>query len=398
MKVRIQLFTIFSCLILISMMTADLFSSLGIPFVNNTDEILGMLAWIGVILYFLCHPKITRKKLQIIGMLIFLLLLGFWSNMTSSISLNIKLILTDGFLFSKPYIIFLFMTLFLTETLASSIVNFMQIISKLMLWLMVLFVALGEIITLPTSLNGTFIFFSNYSGTVSWWTILFLSVIWAAEKNNQKVFCYMLLSAVIIFSNHSGLGMISFGLGVLIYIFLGKKKKIKWPYLVVGCMLCLVIGKNEIAEYIFADTAPRAILLKYAFVTANTYLPFGGGFATYGSNSAIRDYSLLYYKYGFDQVYGMSEDYHPYLMDNYYQQVLGQLGYIGFIVLLWFMYKIIKKILRIEALNIRNASLLLYSCLIFAGIGFGTASSWGCTIYMLIPAFCLMKRKPKNGA
>jgi hypothetical protein len=27
----------------------------------------------------------------------------------------------------------------------------------------------------------------------------------------------------------------------------------------------------------------------------------------------------------------------------------------------------------------------LYGCLIIAGVAFGTASSWGCTVYMLIP-------------
>lgn len=92
----------------------------------------------------------------------------------------------------------------------------------------------------------------------------------------------------------------------------------------------------------------------------------------------------------------MTESYHPYLMDNYYQQIIGQLGYVGFALLLWFMYRIIQKILNVKDPHIRSASLMLYICLIFAGIGFGTASSWGCTVYMLIPMFCLTGKKSKG--
>ena len=190
-----------------------------------------------------------------------------------------------------------------------------------------------------------------------------------------------------IFINGSGLGLISYSLGIALYLVIRKKKKIKWYYIIACCGLCIFLGRNELSEYLFNESAPRALLLKYAFVTANHYLPLGAGFATYGSSSAIRDYSALYRLYGFNKVPGMTKGYHPYLMDNYYQQVIGQLGYPGIILLACFMIQIIKRILIIESADVRNAALLLYGCLVFAGIGFGTASSWGCSVYMLLPLF-----------
>lgn len=395
MTLKIKLFNIFVCIMLIGMMIADLFSLVGIPLVDNIDEILGIVAWIGIIIYIISRLMIPIKIFKILVLLFAFLSVGFWGNLVSEISMNAKLILMDAFLFSKPYIIFLFMAIFLTQDSATEILKFMRIIAKIMLWLLTFFAILSRYINSPMRLSsGIFVFYANYSGTVSWWTILFLSIIWATRKTEKEVINYMFLGAIVIFFNRSGLGMISFGLGIILFIFVEKKKKIRWYLIAAGAILCIVLGRNEISEYLFNDNAPRALLLKYAFVTANTYFPFGAGFATYGSSSAIREYSPLYYKYGFNHVYGMGEIYHPYLMDNYYQQIIGQLGYIGIILLLWFMYKIVKKILEIKVPNVRNAALLLYSCLIFAGIGFGTASSWGCSIYILVASFFLLGRTP----
>lgn len=382
----------FFCIILTSTMAADLFAYLEIPFVDKADELMGAVAWGGLIIYFLISQRISKEILQYLSIVVLFLSIGFLGNIFSGITGNIQLILTDGFLFSKPYIIFLFMTIYLTKALATSLLNFMRILAKFFLWILAFCAILSRFIPVFRAYRtGAFAFFSNYIGAVSWWTILFLAIIWSKRKNDKEIIFYMILSGIVIFCNQSGLGMIFWCVGILLYIFVGKKKKVKWYYIAAGCVLCFLLGRNEISEYIFNDISPRALFLKYAFVTANLYLPFGAGFATYGSYAAVRDYSVLYYRYGFNRVYGMSEAYHPYLMDNYYQQIIGQLGYFGFILLIWFMYKIIKKILQINSPDVRNAALLLYGCLMFAGIGFGTASSWGCTVYMLIPVLCLIQ-------
>lgn len=369
-------------------MVADLFALTGIPMVGSVDEILGIAAWGGVIYYVIFQKKFSKETLQLLTVLIIFLCIGFLGNVFSGVTYSLKLILMDGFMFSKPYVIFIFMTLFMTDRLAASILRFVYLLSKGMLWILTFLAVLSQFVyTSMTLYSGSFRFFAEYSGTVSWWGILFLAVIWANSEKDSGVFGYFLLCGILIFINGSGLGLISYGLGIALYLVIRKKKKIKWYYIAACCGLCIFLGRNELNEYLFIESAPRALLLKYAFVTANHYLPLGAGFATYGSSSAIRDYSALYRLYGFNKVPGMTEGYHPYLMDNYYQQVIGQLGYPGIILLACFMIQIIKRILIIESADVRNAALLLYGCLVFAGIGFGTASSWGCSVYMLLPLF-----------
>ena len=245
---------------------------------------------------------------------------------------------------------------------------------------------------------GTFIFFSSYGGTVSWWMILFLGLVWADKKSDKELIQYLVMGGIVILLNGSGLGVIAFGIGVLMFIVLEKKKKISWYYIVLAIAVCAFLGRNEIAEYLLESAAPRAVLLHYAFATANTYAPIGSGLATYGSVAAIKEYSKLYYAYGFDRIYGMTKEYHPYLMDNYYQQIIGQLGYLGSLVLGLYIYKIVQRVLSFHSASIRNGTLLLYGCLLIASIAFGTAGSWGCTVYMLLPMLIEMDKDPqRNG-
>lgn len=380
--------SIFCCMMLTGMMSADLLTLTGIPFVDKADEILGIAAWAGTAFYIIFNRRIPKEAFHFMFLLAVLLCIGFLGNVFSGVTYHTRLILSDGFLFSKPYIIFIFMMLFLTENVTNSILHFLRIMGKMMLWILAICAVISRFFpALMNTGDRTFIFLSQYSGAVSWWTILFLAVVWTGRRSEEELICYIVLSGIIILSNQSGLGMIFWGVSVALCFFVGKKKRIKWYYIAAGCVFCFWLGKDEMGEYLFNEASPRALLLKYAFVTANHYLPLGAGFATYGSSSAIRDYSALYRLYGFNKVPGMTEGYHPYLMDNYYQQVIGQLGYPGIILLACFMIQIIKRILIIESADVRNAALLLYGCLVFAGIGFGTASSWGCSVYMLLPLF-----------
>lgn len=397
MTLKFNPLKIFVCVMIIAMMAADLFTIVGIPLVGNADEITCIVAWVGILFYLFYRQMIPKEALKILFFLAIFLGIGLCGNVLSEITQNTQYILMDMFMFTKPYSIYLFMTIFLTETNARSALRSLKVIGKAMLWILFFFSVISQyVFTFMISDSGTFVFYANYSGSVSWWVILFLSVIWVGRNSDREVICYMILSGIIIFFNQSGLGMIAFGLGTVLFVFSKIQKKVKWYSILICVALCFFLGKDEIKGYLFNEDAPRAILLKYAFVTADTYFPLGSGFATYGSNAAIREYSPLYIQYGFNKIGGMTESYHPYLMDNYYQQIIGQLGYVGFALLLWFMYRIIQKILNVKDPHIRSASLMLYICLIFAGIGFGTASSWGCTVYMLIPMFCLTGKKSKG--
>ena len=57
-----------------------------------------------------------------------------------------------------------------------------------------------------------------------------------------------------------------------------------------------------------------------------------------------------------------------------------------------YIYKIVQRVLSFHSASIRNGTLLLYGCLLIASIAFGTAGSWGCTVYMLLPMLIEMDK------
>lgn len=386
-------------LMFLAMMAADLFSSLDLPLLGNADEFMGIIAWIAVLFYLFRNIRSIKKSVMYpMACLLFMLLIGILGNIRSGVINSKGMIVLDAFLFSKPYIIFVFGLLFF-QKYARRLVPYFARIARLAIWILTICALCSQVIPMGMrSEDGDFIFLASYGGTVSWWMILFLGLVWTDKKSDKELIQYLVMGGIVILLNGSGLGIITYGIGVMMFIVLEKKKKIRWYYIVLAIAVCAFLGRNEITEYLLTSTAPRAMLLRYAFVTANTYAPFGSGFATYGSAAAIREYSKLYYAYGFARIYGMTKEYHPYLMDNYYQQIIGQLGYPGFLALGLYIYKIVQRVLSFHSASIRNGTLLLYGCLLVASIAFGTAGSWGCTVYMLVPMLIEMDKDPqRNG-
>lgn len=385
-RTKIHPISTLAMIMFLSMIVADLFSSINLPLVGNADEIMGAIAWGGVLFFIFRNMSAIKKSVMYLFIWILLLgVIGIIGNILSGIVKSSTMVGLDMFLFSKPYIIFLFWMLF-SKQCAHSLIPSFAWVARLGIWVLTICALISQVANIGMrSSRGAFVFFAGYGGTVSWWVILFLALIWSTSRSDKETVCYLIMSGIVILLNGSGLGTITYGIGVLMFIALEKKKKVKWYYAFLIIIACVYLGRSEISEYLLTNTSPRALFFKYAFVTANTYAPFGAGFATYGSSTAIRNYSELYYKYGFNQIYGMTKEYHPYLMDNYYQQIIGQFGYIGAFALGIYIYVTLKRILSFQNTSIRNGTLLLYGCLIIAGVAFGTASSWGCTVYMLIP-------------
>ena len=101
---------------------------------------------------------------------------------------------------------------------------------------------------------------------------------------------------------------------------------------------------------------------------------------------AVSYYSQLYYTYGFNKQWGMSKDNALFLMDSYYPMIIGETGYLGICIFGVLIFIYIRDIIqKIKVNRLKNSALYLYVFLLAAGLGFGTGSSWGCAVYMLIP-------------
>lgn len=73
----------------------------------------------------------------------------------------------------------------------------------------------------------------------------------------------------------------------------------------------------------------RSALYAGSLLLSRQYFPFGVGLGKYGSYGSIVDYSDVYYRFGFDAIYGMSPAYPNFIQDTFWPQVLGETGVLG---------------------------------------------------------------------
>ena len=166
-----------------------------------------------------------------------------------------------------------------------------------------------------------------------------------------------------------------------------KKGKVKiYQWAIIGGLL-VVAGSNQIDSYVKDLNHPRMRLVTYGFITLKEYFPLGSGFATYGSEMAKRFYSPLYYNYGFNNYYGLSQSQPGALNDNYLAMIAGQFGILGLVLFAVIMFSIFKSIQKtsFQQIEHKNMSLSLFASMVITSFMSGTfKSSTGLLVFMAI--------------
>ena len=359
----------------IILVLSDLFSKIMPSFMGYADELFCLFLLAKILL----KKKIDIKRIQYI---VALGLLGIFGNFMYGLVADVNVVIYDAFIFLKPYIFLLYSLDFGNKQ--NKTIKYYSDLSKVMICVLFMFSIISLVASIGmTTDKGTFRFLSSFDGTVACWTIVFLSIIW--NEKNKFSFWYYGLACVIIMRTGSGLGGLCIVGALLIYIFGERKRRFKGYYLIFIVPVCLFIARGEIQSYLLDANAPRALLYIYALITASHYFPLGSGFGSYGSAMAASHYSPLYIKYGFNMRWGMSVDYHPFLMDSYYPQIIAQFGFIGTLLFIMMWRELVWK--HISVLNNtaeKYASIFLSLSWLVAGIGFGTGSVWGCAVFFTL--------------
>ena len=73
------------------------------------------------------------------------------------------------------------------------------------------------------------------------------------------------------------------------------------------------------------------MLTEGGFAVAQDCFPLGSGFATFGSavTGTEGNYSPLYYRFGYNNVWGLAPGYTFFISDTFWPTVVAQLGYVG---------------------------------------------------------------------
>jgi hypothetical protein len=93
-------------------------------------------------------------------------------------------------------------------------------------------------------------------------------------------------------------------------------------------------------------TQARTALYAGAYLLAKEHFPLGAGVGVFGSYGSIVHYSDIYYRFGFNAIYGMSPAYPNFIQDTFWPQILGETGVLGLLAYGGAMMLILRDLVR----------------------------------------------------
>ena len=108
----------------------------------------------------------------------------------------------------------------------------------------------------------------------------------------------------------------------------------------------ILFGMDQYETYFSNTVTARYNLLFYGIHTMQRFFPLGSGFATYGTDAAVKYYSILYDEYGFDRVYGLSRSFNAFAHDTYWPAIMAQFGVFGAVLMIILLFRVFKDMLK----------------------------------------------------
>ena len=133
------------------------------------------------------------------------------------------------------------------------------------------------------------------------------------------------------------------------------------------------------------DLIARFVLSATSFEIFRDYFPFGSGFASFATFSSGEYYSDIYVKYGIENIWGLSKEFHSYVADTYYPS-LAQFGIVGVVLYLSFWIYIIKRAL----LYFQSSQLIKYTLVTMLIIAYFAIESTTDSTYTTHRGFFIM--------
>ncbi len=185
---------------------------------------------------------------------------------------------------------------------------------------------------------------------------------------------------------------------VYIIFFLKEKIKFNIKYIcLISLLVCVAIYFNfeKFSAYFitgFEDGMARAYLYYYGFVILFTYIPFGSGLGTFGTEATRQYYSPLYYKYGINEVWGCAPEdagtAFSFIADTFFP-VLAEFGICGVILFFVFWKRRYKTICLLQMNMYKMGIIMIFFVMIHSvadsGIMLGPSSI---STFMLLGYIC----------
>lgn len=347
---------------------------LGLTIIGYSDETLCIIC-ILYILYFSFKKGIKGIDLTMLILLIVCSVITLCGNLINKLITNWFPIIVDLVCLAKIFTVFIVYKLVGERDTKKRVISYLVPICKITIILGSIFGILSQFVNLgmttPNRRYGILPYYFIFENEGRYGYIIacaFLILLLAKlPKKQERIYEVLMIFNIIITTK--GVTYIIVISYIVLVIMWKKTLKLNAKTLILLILSGLAASSVQINTYLRDTESPRVTLIRYGFKTANTYFPFGSGFATYGSDMAARNYSKLYIKYGFENRYGLSTLNSTCLNDCYLGMVVGQFGYIGmivFLVMLCLIFVPLDKIAinkRVKALTVSIFIGLLVSCI-----------------------------------
>ena len=153
---------------------------------------------------------------------------------------------------------------------------------------------------------------------------------------------------------------------LLIIVVLGLVVAASWSKI----SFYFITGNSDTFDPDVAQSYARPVLFATAGLILVDHFPFGSGLASFASYASAEHYSNLYYEYGINNVWGLSEDYNDFICDAYFP-ALAQFGFVGvilFVVLFSWIYSKLRLIIRANGKKYRIPFSIGVMCISFVMI------------------------------
>ena len=330
-----------------------------IPVFSYEDELLALFA---IPIYIVKKRQSKQKekvKRRVSTYVVCFLLISLLSSLVYRYQNFIKVALPDLLICSKFWLcIYVGMNYFSGNQLERYAKGILFNV-KLIIWLFFIFTISNMIFHIwpirdyRFGIGSNSLFYGHPTSLVA--TCSFLAVVLLGLKDyNRKCGLYILMTSFIICSTlrSKGFGDVII-FGIIYYFSYIRKKEVSLKTILPFVPVVIYIGWSQISYYFLSsvDVSARAQLAIKSVEIAKDHFPLGAGLGTYGSYYSAVYYSPVYYKYGLNVIYGLSQDMVSFISDTFWPMIIGQSGFLGTAFYIMAIIMLIKQIKRLKNIN-----------------------------------------------
>jgi len=291
---------------------------------------------------------LLKSERIIAFLLLFILLLGIVSNLTTPHGIAPKAILMDMLVFYKAFIVYFGVRILFKDIDYLDILPYLKTIMIYTFFVLIALLLYDLVFKVfpreyRFGIESIELFFDHPSRFSFAIAFIFLTLLpFYIKKGKTFLVLILIVGLISLRVKYFGFFMIAMFILYNEALFLKIKKEVVYLVLALIPIVLFIIFKDWILFY-FSEEAvklgwSRAVLFRYGFIISSDFFPFGTGFGSFASYFSGPDYSWVYGHYQIDDIWGMRKNEYHFLGDQYWSMVLGQFGIFGLIAMIFVIF------------------------------------------------------------